>query len=134
VQWNDPQKRVAHLSLPIQVGQVYKHACTFQMANKKTRIGRILGPALALLLLCGIAAAEVPELLSLTDNTSNDFSVCKADPLVLSVRFEATRGNPVVDSDSNASAPNFLFSHLNPFDQAILVPSEQFLLHAVLRT
>ena len=104
------------------------------MARRLASFGKILVPALALLLLCGIAAAEIPELLSLTDNTSNDFSVCKADPLVLSVRFEASRGNPVVDSDSNASAHDFLFSHLNPFDQAILVPSEQFLLHSVLRT
>lgn len=31
------------------------------------------------LLLCGIASAEIPELLSLTDNTSNDFTISKAD-------------------------------------------------------
>src|SRR5208282_5232936 len=110
-------KRVTHLSLPIEARRVYKHACTLQMANRKTRISRILVTTLVFLVICGICAAEVPELLSLTDNTSNDFSVCKADLLVSSVRFEASRGNPVVDSNSNVFAPNFLFSHLNPFDQ-----------------
>jgi len=29
-------------------------------------------------LLCGIVSAELPELLSLTDNTSNDFTIRKA--------------------------------------------------------
>ena len=31
-------------------------------------------------LLCGIASAEIPELLSLIDNTSNDFTISKAGP------------------------------------------------------
>jgi hypothetical protein len=38
----------------------------------------MLVPIIVGLLLCGLITAELPELLSLTDNTSNDFTVRKA--------------------------------------------------------
>lgn len=37
----------------------------------------MLVPVIACMLLCGIVAAELPELLSLADNTSNDFTIQK---------------------------------------------------------
>jgi hypothetical protein len=43
---------------------------------------RPLGIALVTLLLCAIFAAELPELLSLTDNAANDFALRAADSLV----------------------------------------------------
>ncbi len=45
-------------------------------------IVRTLGIALVSLLLCAIYASELPELLSLTDNTANDFTLRSADSLV----------------------------------------------------
>lgn len=38
----------------------------------------MLVPIIVGLLLCGLMAVELPELLSLTDNTSNDFTVRQA--------------------------------------------------------
>jgi hypothetical protein len=46
---------------------------------------RTLGIALVSLLLCAIFASELPELLSLTDNTANDYALRSADSLVLPV-------------------------------------------------
>jgi hypothetical protein len=41
-------------------------------------LARLFFTAVACLLLCGIVSAEIPELLSLTDDTSNDFTIRKA--------------------------------------------------------
>jgi len=50
------------------------------MERKQTGIGKVIAQALILLLLCGIVGGEFPELLSLTDNASNDFTVSKKKP------------------------------------------------------
>ena len=47
------------------------------MPIRRHRSGRILLAAVASLLVLGIVGAELPELLSLVDNTSNDFMVRK---------------------------------------------------------
>jgi hypothetical protein len=39
---------------------------------------KILVPTIVGLLLCGLVASELPEILSLTDNTANDFTIRKA--------------------------------------------------------
>ena len=41
-------------------------------------LDRLLLSLAVCLLLCGIASAEIPELLSLIDNTSNDFTISNA--------------------------------------------------------
>src|ERR1700740_1111435 len=43
-----------------------------------SRWGKILFPPIVGLLLCGLVASELPEILSLTDNTANDFTIRKA--------------------------------------------------------
>jgi hypothetical protein len=48
------------------------------MSSCRRGPGKLLISAIVCLLLCGIVAAELPELLTLTDNTANDFTVCKA--------------------------------------------------------
>jgi len=50
--------------------------------STRTKIGKILLPVLATLLLIGIVSSEFPELLSLTDNTANDFAVLKVNTVV----------------------------------------------------
>jgi len=47
------------------------------MSRRRLTSARILFPVIASLLLLGIVGAELPELLSLVDNTSNDFMVRK---------------------------------------------------------
>ncbi len=104
------------------------------MAHRKTRIGRILVTAVAVLLLCGIVAAELPELLSLTDDTTNDFSLRNTNTLVSPVRLNAHRPVAMVDPDANPAGAHFFLLRVNPFDPAALTPSELFLLYSVLRT
>jgi hypothetical protein len=101
--------------------------------SKRISIGRILARALLCLLMCGIFAGELPELLSLTDNATNDFSVTGARPVVPPVRLNASKNVRISDKDS-ASALNLLFSRLSPFERAELVPSDVFILYSILRT
>jgi hypothetical protein len=48
------------------------------MLTHRCILGRLLLSLAVCFLLCGIASAEIPELLSLVDNTSNDFTISKA--------------------------------------------------------
>jgi hypothetical protein len=45
------------------------------MLTFRSRFSRLLFPVVICLLLCGILSSEIPELLCLMDNTSNDFTV-----------------------------------------------------------
>jgi hypothetical protein len=49
------------------------------MSPKRTRIVGILARVVVFLVMFGIVGGEFPELLSLTDNTSNDFTVRKTN-------------------------------------------------------
>ena len=101
--------------------------------SKRIRIGKILARALLYLLVCGIFAGELPELLSLTDNATNDFMVRGARSVVPPVHLKASKHVRIADKDS-APAPNLLFSRLSPFERAELVPSDVFILYSILRT
>ena len=48
------------------------------MSHWPRGLGKLLMSAMVFVLLCGIVASELPELLTLTDNPTNDFTVCKA--------------------------------------------------------
>jgi hypothetical protein len=101
------------------------------MERKQIGIGKILAPAVLCLLLCGIVAGEFPELLSLADNTANDFTVRSAHSVVPPVRLSASKNIRIANKDS-APATNLLFSPLSPFKKAQLI-LEVFVLHSVLR-
>jgi hypothetical protein len=101
------------------------------MERKRISIGKILAPAVLCLLLCGIVAGEFPELLSLADNTANDFTVRSAHSVVPPVRLSASKNIRIANKDS-APATNLLFSPLSPFKKAQLI-LEVFVLHSVLR-
>jgi hypothetical protein len=93
------------------------------IVSERISIGKILARALLCLLLCGMFAGQLPELLSLTDNAKNDFSVTGARPVVPPVRLNARKHVRIADKDS-APAPNLLFSRQSPFKKAELVPSD----------
>ena len=102
------------------------------MERKQISIGKILAPAVVCLLLCGIVAGEFPELLSLADNTANDFTVRSAHSVVPPpVRLSASKNIRIANKDS-APATDLLFSPLSPFEKAQLI-LEVFVLHSVLR-
>jgi hypothetical protein len=104
------------------------------MARGRTNIGKILVPALVFLLLCGIVGAEFPELLSLTDNTANDFTLRSTNSVVSPIRLDTSSHLRATDIESNTPAPGLLFSRLRSFEKAALVPSAAFILHPALRT
>jgi hypothetical protein len=104
------------------------------MSCGRTNVGKILVRALLLLLLCGIVAAELPELLRLIDNTANDFTVRRIDSLVSSTLVHASRHVRKADIDSYACAPELFFSRVSSFEIALLIPSNAFILHPILRT
>jgi hypothetical protein len=89
--------------------------------------------ALVSVLLCGILAAELPELLSLTDNTSNDFTICKASSLSLPV-LQRAKNVRKATIDLDYSSHGSFFLHRGTFEKAELVPSFLLNLHSILRT
>jgi hypothetical protein len=103
------------------------------MVSKPISIGKFLARALLGLLLCGIIAGELPELLTLTDNATNDFTVCGARSAVPPVHIKASMKVRIAGNDS-VLASSFLFSRLSPFERAELVPSDVFILYSILRT
>jgi hypothetical protein len=103
------------------------------MAYRRTPVGKILVPALAFLLLCGIVVAEFPELLSLTDNTANDFTVRKTDALAVPVHLHISGHIRIPDIVSKTLVLDFLFSRLSPFEKAAFAPSKPFILLCDLR-
>jgi hypothetical protein len=54
------------------------------MVRKTASVGRVFGQVIVFLLLRGIVAGEMPELLKLTDNTTNDFTIRTATKSVIS--------------------------------------------------
>jgi|SRR5271156_238436 len=103
------------------------------MARKRTGIGKFLIPALVFLLLCGIVTGEFPELLSLTDNTTNDFTISRTKAPVTPVLPDASKHVRVGGTDFSTPVPDVFFSRLNTLETAALVPSDLFILHSVLR-
>src|SRR5215472_15070723 len=103
------------------------------MVSKRISFGKILARALLCLLLCAIVAGELPELLSLTDNTTNDFTVRGARSAVPAVRLNASQNGRVADQDS-APALDFLSLRESPYEKAELAPSDILILHSILRT
>ena len=103
--------------------------CKIVLARTKTR--KLLVWSLLSILLCGVVASEFPELLTLTDNTSNDFAARNTN----SEGLHAGARGPVRSADINSSVPAaiLLQSRLVPFEKAAPVPSELLILHPTLR-
>jgi hypothetical protein len=102
------------------------------MASCCTPIRHILIPALVFLVLSGVVGAEFPELLRLTEDTTNDYTVRKPTTLVLPVLLDTKK--PVGMAEVGSAATFTLrFSRPSSLDNAALVPSKRFLLHSDLR-
>lgn len=102
--------------------------------SARSKIRKLLVSSLLSILLCGIVASEFPELLTLTDNTSNDFTIRKTNIDGLGVLPDAGRPVRIADVNSSLPAATLLHSRLIPFEKAAPVPSELFILHSILRT
>ena len=101
--------------------------------SRSSAIVRTLGIALVSLLLCTIFVSELPELLSLTDNTANDFTMPSANSLVLPVLHGSLHvEKPVIAF--NISTQDSRFGRLGSVEKTELAPSHLFILHSALRT
>jgi hypothetical protein len=103
------------------------------MAHKRTQVGKILVTVVVCLLLCGIVAGEFPELLSLTDNATNDFTVVRTESTALPILVHAS-SHPAAEMNGKISATTLLFSDLSPLQEAASIPSQRSTLYFVLRT
>ncbi len=101
------------------------------MSRPRIRIVRTLGIALVSVVLCAIFASELPELLSLSDNTANDFTTRSPGSFVSPVLGDAKSVRQAV-VDLNSSQ-DLLFGRLGSAEKAELAPSRLFILD-ILRT
>jgi hypothetical protein len=102
------------------------------MASKRTHVRNLLTPALLFLVLSVIVCAEIPELLTLTENTTNDFTVRTTTPVDAHVFLKANNFVGIAGADS-PSASGLLFPPPTPIEKVSLVPLKLFLLNSDLR-
>jgi hypothetical protein len=101
--------------------------------SRRVIVVRTLVTALASVLVCGIVVAELPELLSLTDNTSNDFTIRKPNSSVSPV-LQSAKNVRKATTDLNDSSHGSFVLHQGTFEKAELVPTFLLYLHSILRT
>ena len=105
-----------------------------RMIRKRNSTGRFVRQLIVLLLLCGIAGGEIPELLTLTDNTANDFAVRKTDSVISPLLRCGNRHVRVADARPSSAMNDVLFPRFDTFEKASLVSSAALILDTVLRT
>jgi len=102
------------------------------MPTPRSILGRLLFSSAVCLLLVAFLAAEVPELLSLTDETSNDFTVRKASGREVTPTLSA-----VIQRSANLDTENFdhkgCACDARIFRDTEIVFSDLFVLHSVFR-
>ena len=104
------------------------------MASKRTHLRKILAPVLFVLLVCVIVLVQFPELISLNEDTTNDFIIRKVNTADSLVVPDACRHQSITDIVAESPALESLFSRLSQFETTVLVPSDLSILHSVLRT
>jgi hypothetical protein len=97
----------------------------------RTIFGRTLGIALLSVLLCAIVASELPELLSLTDNAANDYTLRRAGSSVSPV-LDSTRKVQKPSLEFNLSTPDVFFQRVGSTDKKELALC-LFILYSALR-
>jgi len=104
------------------------------MTRKRTQRGRILVTVVVCLLLCGVLAGEFPELLTLTDNATNDFTVVRTQSLASPVLVDASSYRQAAAVNGSIPATTLFISYLSAFQEATLIPARRSVLSSVLRT
>ena len=103
------------------------------MSRHKSRVARFLFYTLACVLMCAAFASELPEQLTLTNDTSNDYSLRPSTSLKSIQKLKSLRRN---SSFFVATAPQHTSwrSLLSVPGRASLQAESLFILHSVLRT
>lgn len=91
----------------------------------------MLLPIIVIVLLFGTAVGELPELLSLTDNVSNDFTILKAGFAECAPVVSATSHEPIplINNQSDGAVVRWITA----FDGAKPASPDLLVLHSVLR-
>src|SRR5215469_5175449 len=119
------------MPLPFQLHSCIKlcHGVS-EMASRRYGWARLLSPIIASLLILSAVGAELPELLSLVDNTSNDFVIQKTGGTTS--RLAVTLPAILAPDTKCLGAPAFNCNAATVF-RAAIISSELSLLHPVLR-
>jgi hypothetical protein len=104
------------------------------MVRNRIHLGKILVTAIAFLLLCGIVVGEFPELQSLTDNATNDFTVVRTRLTASSVLLYSNARRPAAALHARIPADILLSSRLGPLHESATIPPKRSALYSVLRT
>ena len=104
------------------------------MLRDRIHFGKILVTAIAFLLLCGIVGGEFPELRSLTDNATNDFTVVRTSLTASPVLLHSHGRRPTAAITARIPAATLLSSRLGPFEESSTIPLQRSALSTVLRT
>jgi hypothetical protein len=102
------------------------------MSRPRLTSARILFPVVASLLVLGIVGAELPELFSLVDNTSNDFMVRKVSRAEGARPFAAASHGSLLPDTRNLGCGTRTYGAAAVLGTG-LVSFELFRLHSVLR-
>ncbi len=100
------------------------------MSAHRSTLARFLISLAVCMLFCTIVSAEVPELLSLTDNASNDFTIHKTTTREVAQALNAVAHTPVllgIEPTERTTCVLFALTAETP-------SSQLFLLNSVLRT
>jgi hypothetical protein len=103
------------------------------MLSRRSIRSRILFSTVIGVLLCSVFATELPELLSLTDSTSNDFTLRDA-----AVRLSPAHTGTQADATIAFELRNFAWAlgvlHSLPHESTTPVSADLQYLHSILRT
>lgn len=99
------------------------------MRRRGTLRARILLTIITSLLLCTVASAEVPELVSLEDRIANDFTICRAN----SIPFLRCTAHILLDGPFD-KVPRSYALRPPTIEAAELLSFDRLALHSVLRT
>ena len=103
------------------------------MVRNRVGISGIFVRAIVFLLLCGIVCGEMPELLTLTDNTSNDFAIRMTNSVISPLLRNASRRDRVTDAvEFKITAHDMLFLDFYSFERAAF-SSDALIFGTVLR-
>ena len=106
----------------------------FAVAGRRTHIGKVIVPTVVALLLCVIVTMELPELLTLTNDTTNDFTILRTTTVDSFVLPLSGSHRQITGRNFDSPAPELLSTLLSPVEKPALLSSRLFILHSDLRT
>jgi hypothetical protein len=105
-----------------------------RVGGRRTLIGKLIVPVVVVLVLGVVVTMEFPEFLTLTDDTTNDFTIRKTVSVELLVPPLSGGHRQTSGIDLNIPEPELLSSLLIPVEKTALASSSLFILHSELRT